>query len=54
MSVLSLSSARRFRITQCEFCHKFYSWTQVELCHLKRIVAQPQLRSTVSRKVVRK
>uniref|UniRef100_M4BYW4 Uncharacterized protein n=1 Tax=Hyaloperonospora arabidopsidis (strain Emoy2) TaxID=559515 RepID=M4BYW4_HYAAE len=34
--------------------HKCYSWTQVELLHLKRIVAQPQLRSTVSRKVVRK
>ena len=35
-------------------CHKCYSWTQVELRHLKRIVAKPQLRSSVSRKAVRK
>ena len=35
-------------------CHKFYSRTQVELCHLECIVALPQLRSTVSRKAARK
>ena len=40
--------------TDRNLCHKCYSWTQVELSHLERIVAQRQLRSTVSRKVARK
>ena len=51
---VSIALLESLWITAQNLCHKVHSWTQIEPCHLEHIVGQPQLQSTISRKVARK